>query len=70
MASKLSVVIVGFLVLSLVMLVTSIENPIKESEENCVHIGVPCDTDNDCFGPCRYHDHSTCKPDGCCCIHY
>ncbi|URD77166.1 PPR repeat, partial [Musa troglodytarum] len=69
MASKLSVLIVGFLVLSFVVLVASIERPIKESEASYVHIGVPCDTNDDCIGPCgRNSKRSTCEPDGCCCI--
>ncbi|CAL9206982.1 unnamed protein product, partial [Musa hybrid cultivar] len=55
MASKLPVLIVGFLVLSLVMLVTStgIYQYHLEAEASCVHIGVPCNTNDDCIGPCE-----------------
>ncbi|CAD5196745.1 unnamed protein product [Musa acuminata subsp. malaccensis] len=68
-SSKLSVLIVGLLVLSLVMLVASTENPINEPKATCVSIGVPCKSDGDCFGPCgRFGSLSTCKPDGCCCF--
>ncbi|RWW63925.1 hypothetical protein BHE74_00028890 [Ensete ventricosum] len=66
MASKLSVLVVTLLVLSFVMLVTSIDNPIKESEASCVPNGVPCNSNDDCIGSCRLY--GTCKPDGCCCI--
>ncbi|CAL9076709.1 unnamed protein product [Musa textilis] len=69
MASKLSVLIVGLLVLSLVILATSTESPIKEPKQTCIYIGVPCQSDGDCFGPCaRFGAYSTCKPEGCCCI--
>ncbi|URD77969.1 hypothetical protein MUK42_05943 [Musa troglodytarum] len=69
MASKLSVLIIGLLVLSLVILTTSTESLIKESKETCIYIGVPCKSDGDCFAPCgRFGSYSICKPEGCCCI--
>ncbi|CAL9068929.1 unnamed protein product, partial [Musa banksii] len=52
MVSKFSVITVGLLVISLVMLVRSTETPVKEIGEGCTPIGAPCKTASDCNVPC------------------
>ncbi|KAJ8492251.1 hypothetical protein OPV22_013972 [Ensete ventricosum] len=72
MASKLSVLTVGLVVLSFIMFATSTvaENSTKESETGCVDIGTQCSTDSDCYIPCSQKGLGyrwTCKYGGWCC---
>ncbi|CAL9069413.1 unnamed protein product [Musa banksii] len=79
MASKISVLIVSLLVLSLVMLVTSTGYSVDQYHGKCDFVG-GCHTKDDCAEPCAAAGHSPaaviCVPDPtggsngkmCCCI--